>query len=807
MDSINKKNKNNKTADGIKLPKTAQDTIPYTNVYRSGLIETSLNTFSKSYKLMDINFRIASQEDQEKIFKKYGDFLNSFNEKNNLQITINNRNVDEKEVLDTVLCKMENDDFNELRVENNNMLKAKMSEGRNNLVSDKYLTISGKYESLQDAKNSFSRIDSEVSKGMKLISGTQEVFTPPLTIQQRLKCLHDILNPGHEKNLSADIDFDKLSQSGLTTKDIIAPPGFRFEMDYFRMGDKFARALFIKDLPSSLSTDFISDIADLPFNFTATFNIKPIAQDKALKITSRQNTSIQSNVIQAQKDAYRNGYSGDLISPDLKYASEQSEAFLEDLRTGKQKAFLLNAIIMHYADTKEELKKDTESIYSIGNKNSVTIEKLVYYQEEGFKSALPLGYNDLSIERMSPTNTVSLFIPFTVKELLQKGGFYYGLNASSHNLLLINRLAGKNPNALILGLPGSGKSFCAKREMINVFLITQDEIYVIDPEGEYTYMAKQFNGSVIKLEPGSTIHINPFDMDIHYGDDAESANNDPVKMKSDYICMLCETAMGGRYELNSVQKSIIDRVVNEVYKPYMKHMRDIAATGVTCDVTKSPTMDTFYDMLMHQPEPEAQNIALSLEIYCRGSFDTFAHRTNVDINNRFTVYNIKDIGTGMMEMGLQVCLNHIWNKIIDNSQKSSGQKRTWFYVDEFHILTKNRTSASFLQQIFKRARKWNGIPTAITQNVEDLLVSEESRGIINNCEFIIMLAQSPFDRAALAEMYHISESQLDYITNSPSGQGLIYTGKGIVPFIDDFPQDTKLYKMMTSKADERVYAA
>lgn len=799
--NMKKKNSASSAEDGTKLPKTAQQTIPFINAYKSGMIETTPNYFTKSYKLTDINFSVASMEEQEKIFERYRKFLDSFDSDKKIQIVINNKNVDEDKILDSVMCKMERDELNPYREEINQMIKDKMSEGRNNLVSEKYLVIGGQYRSLKEARIDFSRIDIDVDQKFKNISGSQEVRTVPQTIHERLKCLHDILNIGHEDNLDIPIDFSVLAKTGLSVKDVISPAGFRFDMDTFRMGDKWGRVLFIKNLPSSLSTDFMGEISALPFNFTASFNIEPIAQDRAVKIVQRQLLNIKANVIKAQKNASKEGYSGDLISSDLKYANEQAECLMEDLHSSEQKLYFFNGVIMHYADSKDELKKDTASILTLGNKYLVSIDKLLYQQELGFRCALPLCRSDLSIRRMMTTDGVALFIPFTSKELIQKGGMYYGINAVSHNLLLFNRLNSKNQNGLILGQPGSGKSFSCKRELVNVFLTTQDDIYVIDPESEYTYLAKKLGGSVIHLEAGSHVYINPFDMDIRYGDQEGNSNADPVKMKSDYICMLCETAMGGRYEITNIQRSIIDRVVIELYKPYMRHMRDINDPNITCDKTASPTMDSFYELLMSQPEPEAQNIALALEIYCRGSFDAFAHRTNVDIDNRLVIYDIKNIGNGMKEMGLQVCLNHIWNKIIENQRLG---KRTWFYIDEFHILTKTRSSSDFLMQIFKRARKWGGIPTAITQNVEDLLNNESSRAIINNCEFILMLSQSPIDRAALAEMYNISDAQLNYITNSPPGQGLIYNGEnGIIPFIDKFPMDTELYKIMSSKADER----
>ena len=684
------------------------------------------------------------------------------------------------------------------------MLEDHMNEGRNNIANQKFLVIAIKADSIEEAMTKFAKIDTDVDREMKLISENQDLATEAASSEEYIKILHDMLNVGEENKLKLPIDFEANEKAGLSIKDIIAPSGFMFNRSFFRMGEKFVKVLYLKNLPSSLSTDFMSDLSTLPFNFVANFDFRPIATDVALKKVSNRLTSIRGDVINAQKTATKSGFDASLISPNLKFAQEQMEYLQSDLRTGEERLFDSCITFMIYADSKEELEENFRSLIAMGNKYVLTIENLMFQQEVGFRSVLPLGNKEILLHKQLTSNAVSLFIPFTTKELVQEGGFYYGVNAMSKNLIVYNRLKSKNQNGLILGQSGSGKSFSAKREMANVFLTTDDDIYVIDPESEYTSMARAFGGSIIHLEAGSKYYINPFDMDMNYGDDEGNNGSDPVTMKSDYICMLCETAMGGKYEISNIQRSIIDRVVIQLYRPYKEHMRTLNDPSITCDTAASPTMDDFYDLLMAQKEPEAQDIALSLEIYCRGSFDTFAHRTNVDINNRFIVYDIRNIGNGMKEMGLQVCLNHIWNKIISNQKKN---RRTWFYIDEFHLLTKTRSSASFLCQIWKRARKWGGIPTAITQNVEDLLGSEESRAIINNCEFIMMLSQSPIDRAALAEMYKISETQLSYITNSPPGQGLIYNGEFIIPFIDKFPKDTKLYSIMTSKANERNMTA
>ena len=494
-------------------------------------------------------------------------------------------------------------------------------------------------------------------------------------------------------------------------------------------------------------------------------------------------------------------YSPDLISTDLKDAREQAEALMESLRASEEKLYQFSSSILVLADSKEELDSNIKSVKQLGSKYMLTFSNLTYQQETGFKCALPLCRTDSKVKRILQSNSAALFLPFATKELMQHQGFYYGLNAVSNNMIVINRLNSKNYNGLILGQSGSGKSFAAKREMLSAFLSTTDHIYVIDPDSEYTDIAIALGGSVVKLAPGIKNHINPFDMDIHYSDSEGQDNSNPIPLKSDYICMLCETAVGRRYELSNVERSIIDRVVIQLYGPYIEHMKnDVRDRSITCDTTASPTMDMFYDALMNQPEPEAQNLGLNMEIYCVGSSDLFSKRTNVDINNRFTVFDIKDIGNGMKEIGLQVCLNHIWNKMIDNKQHGI---RTRLYIDEFHVLTKTRSSIEYLQQIWKRARKWLGIPTGITQNVSDLLTSQEAVTIISNTDFILMMSQAPADRLALQEMYHISDAQLAYITNSPAGQGLIYDGQTIIPFVDKFPTNTKLYQIMSSNAEEK----
>lgn len=795
-----KKNKNNaKNAAGM-VPKTVQESIPYTRVYENGIIETDKGVFSKSYLLGDVNFQIAAQEEQEEIFLSYSDLLNSFGAGVKIQISINNRNIDQEEFANTVLLKPHKDNLNEYREEYNEMLKNKMQEGHNNMRREKYITLSIEAESIEAAVTQFAHLDGELSNAIKKITQSE---TKPMTMIERLSILHDIYNIDNpeplyktgviEKHEVESFNFDHMISQGLTTKDIIGPASMEVKKDYIKLGDTYARVLFLDNLPTFLSTNILPELTDVSCNMLLSVFYESIPQDKAMKIIRNQIVNINSNVIDAQKKATKSGYSADLISPDLLRAQMESNRILSDMTKRNQKLFLTTIVITHFAESLDELDKQTQSINTVASKHLCQLKKLNYQQEAGFNSCLPLATNKIFVKRMLTTESASVFIPFAAQELTQKNGMYYGLNAVSKNMILFSRLNSKNANGVILGTPGSGKSFSAKREIINVLLNTDDEVFIIDPEREYAPLTALLGGESIRIAAGAKVYINPLDMDMDYADD-----DDPITLKSDFINSLCETIIGGRYGLSPIQKSVIDRCVRQVYQPYVEHMNTLKGT-ITYDPDYMPTLVDFYELLLSQPEPEAQNLALSIELYCTGSYDTFAHRTNVNTRSRFVVYDIKDIGSGMKELGLQVCLDAIWNKMISN--KKAG-KRTWFYIDEFYLLTQTESSAKFLQQIYKRARKWSGIPTGITQNVGDLLESQIAVTILSNCDFILMLNQAPLDRQNLADLLNISPTQLTYVTNADSGQGLLYTGKTIVPFIDRFPSNTKLYKVMTTKPDE-----
>lgn len=804
----NKKNsKKGSKKNTISIPKTVQDTIPYVAVYKNGIIEIEPGVFSKSYEIEDVNFAVATDDEQENIFKRYMDFLNTFDSDVQLQLTIFNRNIDEEHVRKKILIPFYRDQLNEYREEYNTMLKDKMKEGRNNIAKEKYITITIQAKTVDEAFTKFSKLDTEISASIKRINNME---TPPMTAIERLEVLADIYGESHNANefyrsiKMADkevesFNFSWMLKQGLNTKDIIGPPSFTFEKDYCMIGDKYAKTLFIDNLPTWINSNILTEITELNSNMLLSIIFKKLRPDKAIGLLKNQLININSNVVDAQKRAAKSGYSADLISPELLNAQREAQELLDSITSQNQSLFLTTFIITIMADSKDELEKNLELLKTIMGKFMCQIKCLNFQQEKGLSTALPLGRCDVFTDRLLTTESAAVFMPFSSQELSQNNGLYYGLNAVSRNLILFNRKNSKNANGAILGTPGSGKSFAAKREMINVILNTDDDIYIVDPEGEYLPLAELLGGSIIKIAAGGNTYLNPMDMDINYGSD--DGRSDPIAMKCDFIGGLCETMSGNNNTLTATQKSIVDRCVRILYQPYLQHMEEIQKRDprITCDITASPTLKDFYEMLLSQPEYEAQSLALSLERFCIGSLDTFAHRTNVQRNNRFVVYDIKDIGEGMKEMGLQVCLNTVWNQTIENKKIN---RYTWFYLDEFYLLTQTASSASFLQQVYKRARKWQGIPTGITQNVGDLLASPQACAILNNCEFILMLNQSPIDKMQLAQMYNISPTQLSYITNSDTGQGLIYTGKTIVPFIDKFPTNLKLYQVMTTKPDD-----
>lgn len=760
------------------VPKTAQQTVPYLRAFEDGIFEVAKGKFSKVIKFFDINYQIARQDDKEDIFVKYCEFLNYFNSQITVQITIINKSINRETFEQKILLKKRDDSLDEYRHEYNEMLQHQINAGKNDIQKEKYITITVSSNTLEEAKSIFNRLEIEVLGLIRRLGSYGKV----ISIQERLEILHDIYRNGREGEFEYKPSVHK--KKGLCTKDLIAPDSFEFKRDHMIIGEKYARAIFVRDLPTFINDMFLSELTDFSLNMLLTINVRPIEPHIALKMVKRQITGMEANKIDYQKRSLRGGYLEAFIPYELRNSLEEAQTLLDEIVNKNQKLYLTNIILVHLADSKEELDRDTELINSVARKYLCQMGTLNYQQEEGLNSVLPLGINSLKVDRCLTTESTAIFIPFTSQELVQQDGMYYGLNAVSRNLIMFNRKSLKNANGFILGSPGSGKSFSAKREMVNVLLNTGDDVIIIDPEREYTRLVQNFQGEVIYISAGSKNYINPLDMTIDYSDD-----DDPLLLKSDFVLSLCEVIVGGRDGLTPKEKSIIDRCLKITYREYMQDF----------DPDKIPTLKDFYEILIRQKEQEAENLATSLELYITGNLSVFANKTNIDINNRFVCFDIKDLGKQLKTMGMLIVLDAIWNRITVNRNKG---KRTWLYMDEIYLLFANEYSANFLFELYKRARKWGAIPTGITQNVEDLLKSELARRMLSNSDFIMMLNQAPTDRAELAKLLNISSTQLSYVTNSDPGQGLLFSGNSIIPFVDKFPQETKLYRMMTTKVEE-----
>lgn len=785
------------------IPRSVSDSIPYRGVYKNGVIEVSANKFSKSYKLPGANFKTSNDDTQWDLAERYAEFLNSFNNGVDIQISSYNKTIDIEDFKKKVYLEMQNDDINEYRDEYNNMLLQKMSASKNNLKTETYLTITIDAENIFIANDKFSQIDNMVSENMATMA---KVEVKPMTLVERLSILNSIYNEDAEESIYTkriingkeveSFTLENCVAQGITTKEFISPHSMEFKSNIMKIGDRVARAYYVQNYPTWIKGTIFTDFSEIPCNMLVSVFMNSMEQSESIKMVKNKSININSDILDKQKKAAKSGYSADLISPSLQEDKEETENLLQGLTKDNDKLFVTTFVFTLFADTEENLKKYEEQLKLIGNKNLITIRPLNMQQENGLATCLPIGNKKIAIDRLMTSQTVSSIIPFSVLDINQNKGMYYGLNAASQNMILYNRASGTNYSSCILGMPGSGKSFAAKREMINVLLNTNDEIYVIDPEREYKIIADKLGGTVVKIANGSNVYLNPFDLNINNVDD--ETMSDPVKTKCDFIQTICEIMVGGKHGLTPIEESIIDRCTRNIYTEYIEYLRKADKSQ---DFEHAPTLENFYDELCSQPHMEAQNLALSLERYVHGALDIFAHHTNMNINNRFTVYDIKDIGAGLKELGLQICIDNIWNKMIQNKMEG---KRTWFYIDEFYLTMQKKTSAAYISQIWKRARKWDGFPTAITQNVEDMLKSEEARTIINNSSFLILLGQSPLNRQQLSQMFGLSPTEQKYISSTKPGMGLISIANNIIPMNDDFPKDTKLYQFMTTKPDERI---
>ena len=766
-----------------KKEKTAQDTIHFQKMYPDGICRVTDTLYTKTIRFQDINYQLAQNDDKTAIFESWCDFLNYFDSSIHFQLSFLNMTANANDYESSVSINPQQDDFDSIRSEYTEMLHSQLSKGNNGLMKTKYLTFGIEADSVKIAKPRLERIENDLWNGFKRIGAAVD----SLDGKERLRLCHNILRM--DGNEPFHFDWKWLVPSGLSVKDFIAPSSFEFrEGRIFKTGAKFGAVSFLQVLAPELNDRILADFLDMESNLLVTMHIQSVDQTKAIKTIKRKITDLDKMKIEEQKKAVRSGYDMDIIPSDLATYGGEAKKLLADLQSRNERMFLMTFLILNTADTKQQLENIVFQASGIAQKHNCTLVRLDYQQEQGFMSSLPLGFNQTVIQRSLTTSSTAIFVPFTTQELFQSGGeaLYYGLNSLSNNLIMVDRKKLKNPNGLILGTPGSGKSFSAKREITNIFLITTDDIIICDPEAEYFPLVNRLNGQVVKISPTSTDFVNPMDINLNYSED-----ENPLSLKSDFILSLCELIVGGKEGLMPVEKSIIDRCVRLIYADYLSDPVP----------EKMPILEDLYNALKEQDEKEAQHIRAALEIYVTGSLNVFNHRTNVDIKNRLVCFDIKELGKQLKKLGMLVVQDQVWNRVTVNR---SEKRSTRYYMDEFHLLLKEEQTAAYSVEIWKRFRKWGGIPTGITQNVKDLLSSREVENIFENSDFVYMLNQASGDRQILAKQLNISPHQLSYVTHSGEGEGLLFYGNVILPFIDKYPKDTELYRIMTTKPTEAL---
>ena len=759
---------------------SAQQTIPYVAMHPDGVCKLPGGLYTKTVEYEDINYSVASTEDQTAIFGGWSSFLNYFDSSLPFQLSFINRRSRSRNKY-RVNIPQAQDDFNSVRAEFTGMLKNQIARSNNGIERSKYITFGLPADGIGEARPRLERVEADVTGNLKRLGVPSE----PLDGRARLALLHSQMHPGSREPFR--FSWQDIPKTGLGTKDYIAPDSFDFRQSrLFRVGQYWGAASYLQIMASELSDKLLAEILELDAELTVTMHIQTVDQLKAIKTVKGKLSDIGKMKVEEQRKAVRAGYDPDILPPDLITFSKDAAELLADLQSRNERMFLLTFTVVNIAPTRQRLENDIFTVGGIAQKYNCALKRLDWQQEQAFVSSLALGYNEVEIQRGMTTSSTAIFIPFMTRELRMAGpSLYYGMNALSHNVIMADRKKLKSANGMYLGSTGSGKSFAAKRELINVFLTTNDRIIVVDPMGEYAPLVRRLGGQVIEIAPDSPHHISPMDLQMNINDE-----DSPLSMKADFLLSLCELIVGGKEGLQPIEKTVIDRCVRQVYREM--------ALGL--ETAKTPLLQDLYEELLRQPEPQAQSIALALELFVDGTLDVFAYQTNVDMSNRIMLFDIFDLGSQLKTVGMLVMLDAILNRVIENHKRG---RRTWIYIDEIYLFFANEYSSNFLEESWKRFRKKNAAATGITQNVKDLLSSAEVENIFDNSDFVYMLNQAAGDRDILAEKLHISPQQMEFVTNSGPGEGLIRYDKIILPFTDHFPTDTVMYSLLTTKPLEQ----
>lgn len=759
---------------------SAQDSIPFERMFPDGICRVEGNFYSKTIEFQDINYQLSQSEDKDAIFDGWCEFLNYFDASVRFQFSFVNSSANKETYRERIVIPLRGDEDDSLRIEYSTMLQNQLERGNNGLVKSKYITFGIEAESCKTAKPRLERLELDILNNFRKLS----VKAEPLDGKARLALMHGIFHIDGQEQFK--FDWKQLAPSGMSVKDFIAPSSFAFASSrHFRMGAKYGSVSFLNIIAPELNDRLLADFLEMDSSLVIGMYVKPLDQMKAIKTVKRKLTELNATKIQEQKKAVRAGYDMDILPSDLSTYGSEAQKLLQELQSRNERMFLLTFTVLNTANTLPKLKDTVLQAKGIAQKHNCQLVPLDFQQENGLMSLLPLGMNKIEIQRGLTTSSLAIFVPFTTQELFQReqGALYCGTNALSGNLIMVDRKRLKNPNGVILGTPGAGKSFAAKREILSVYLLTDDDIIICDPEAEYWPLVKRLHGQVIKISPTSKQYVNPMDLNLDYSDD-----DNPLSLKVDFILSFCDIVVGAKEGLKPVEKTIIDRCVRLVYRNYLADPRP----------ENMPILQDLYDCLRAQDEKEAQFLATALEIYVTGSLNVFNHRTNVDIDNRVVCYDIKELGKQLKQLGMLVVQDQVWNRVTRNREAG---RTTRYYVDEFHLLLRGELAA-WSVEIWKRFRKWGGVPTGITQNVKDLLASPEIENILENSDYICMLNQAPGDRQILAKKLNISPHQLSYVTQANEGEGLLFYGNVIVPFVDRFPKDTEMYRLMTTKPNE-----
>lgn len=763
---------------------SVQESIPFRNIFPDGLCRLDDTAFSKTIEFEDVNYRLAGADDQRDIFEHLCDFYNGYDPSIGVQISLSSRYADSGSYENLFGIQQRGDELDGIRDEAVGILRRQYERGSNGYVKAKHVTLTIEAENIQAARARFSRIEADTLNRFKVMGAGARV----LSGKERLELLHGILHP---EGGQFAFDWDWLPASGLSVKDFISPSSFQFgETRTFRIGKRFGAVSFLQILAPEIHDRILTDFMDTDGNIMVNMHIRGVNQNEAIKTVKRKITDLDAMKITEQKKAARSGYDMDILPSDLATYGGAAKSLLQDLQSRNERLFNMTFLVLHMAETKQKLEIAVSQAASVAQTYNCILTRLDFQQEDGLMSSLPLGLNHIKIERSLTTSALAVFVPFVTQELFMGGeAMYYGLNALSNNMIMLDRKRSRCPNGLVFGTPGSGKSMSCKREMITfIMLMTSDKVIICDPEDEYSPLVKRLSGQIIRLSPSSTDYLNPLDINLNY-----SEEENPLALKSDFVLSFCELIMGSKSGLEAIEKTVIDRAVQMIYQPYFADPRP----------ENMPILGDLMNALLSQHIPEADRVAQALDLYVNGSLNFFNHRTTVDISNRLVCFDIKGLGKNLKKPGMLIVQDAVWNTVTVN--RAIG-KSTWYFVDEFHLLLKEEQTAAYSAEIWKRFRKWGGIPTGATQNPKDLLSSPEIENILENSDFIYMLNQAAGDRKILAERLAISSEQLAYVTNSDPGSGLLFFNNVILPFVDDFPKDTELYKLLTTRPSEVEHA-